>query len=780
MSGAVNTYTSNEFSSAISLPLKLNCRYCFKPPDHVNVELNEIAAYLSGRLLSAAEATFRILGLRLHQEWPAVERLDLHLPEENIVVFNPMDDEADVQEQLPNSTTKLLQWFALNQSDPDARRWRYVDIPEHYVWQHHQWQRRVYVRMKVARLPTVSCHNLELSALRMILMVARGAVGFADLLTWNGHTYSTFRDTARAAGMYEDEDEAMSVFAEIARVGVSVTSLRQQFCAVLVFCAPVNPVELFNMFAQDLMYEEVSEASCAATLIELDRIMRTTYGKSLRDAEFNFQFPYDDVDAEVLLPPLEDVDPNLALLESLRPLLSIEQAHAAECVFNTVVNRSGFNVFGVLCSAGTGKTLFANFVACSLRSQGKVVVCVAASALAASLLEGGHTAHHTLHIPIPANDATYCSFTAVERHLMKNADLIIWDEASMIHQDVADTVNRSLQDIMQLPDCPFGGKAVIFMGDFKQLLPVVRGGDDSYAVIHVNGSAFARNTLAGKGENHTMQRCAWWPSVRRIEFRHNWRACQDVEFAELLESVGNGSLQEVRVPAASQVCSMDNLVRQVFGPDLSRADSAAMVLTLTLDDADDVNNYCMSIMSGGCTEVHASDAYVDCRQPDQFPPEVVSGIRIPGVPPKCLHLKVGARYMIVKNMMKNVFNGVRCVLVSMAGNKSVFVRLISGPGAGQTILLPAILFSISPEQSGLPFSIRRRQLPIIPAFAVTVHKAQGQTLSKVGLYVTSNMFTHGQLYTALSRTRGWTNIRVFSTLNNPSVLQNCFCAHVLR
>ena len=70
----------------------------------MNVELNEIQAYLSGRLLSCAEATFRILGLRLHQEWPPVVRLDLHLPYHNIVVFNPMDDDVEVEQQLPAAT----------------------------------------------------------------------------------------------------------------------------------------------------------------------------------------------------------------------------------------------------------------------------------------------------------------------------------------------------------------------------------------------------------------------------------------------------------------------------------------------------------------------------------------------------------------------------------------------------------------------------------------------------------------------------------------------------
>ena len=708
-----------------------------------------------------------------------MERLHLHLPAEHIVVFNPMEDVADIQEMLPSATTKLLQWFRLNQVDPAARELRYVDIPEHYVWMEHQWQRRVRNRMKVARLPTVSCHNLELSALRSILMVARGAVSFIDLLTWNGHTYSTFRDAAKAAGLFEDQDEAMSVFTEMARIGVSVSSLRAQFCCVLVFCAPVNPVELFHMFAPDLVYGEVSEASCNAALIDMDSIMRTTYGLSLRDAQFNFNFVSDDVDAEVLMPSVGEVDANVALLETLRPLLSTVQWQAVDCVVHSALHHSGFNVFGVFCSAGTGKTLFANYVACSLRSQGHLVICVAASALAASLLEGGHTAHHTLHIPIPAHESSYCSFTAAERQLIRQAALIIWDEASMIHQDIADTVSRTLQDIMQNFDCPFGGKTLMFMGDFKQLLPVVRGGRASIAEYHGSGTASV-TSLSGKGDNHTIQRCAWWPAVRRLEFQFNWRASQDPEFATMLESVGSGSLSEVAVPLTSQATSMQDLVHQVLGPDLNNADHAAMVLCLTLEDTDVVNDWCLNSMPGRSIEMHAADTFLNCRQPDMYPPEVVSAMRIPGVPPGKLALKVGARYMIIKNMMKHVFNGVRCVLVAVVGTRSVFVRLISGPGAGEIVLLPAIVFAITPEQSGLPFSIRRRQLPMIPAFAVTVHKAQGQTLKTVGLFITVCMFTHGQLYTALSRTRGWGNIRVFSSLPDPFVIRNCICAHVLR
>lgn len=150
-----------------------------------------------------------------------------------------------------------------------------------------------------------------------------------------------------------------------------------------------------------------------------------------------------------------------------------------------------------------------------------------------------------------------------------------------------------------------------------------------------------------------------------------------------------------------------------------------------------------------------------------------------GSPPGVLRLKIGARYMIIKNMYKGVFNGVRCVLLAFAGNSCIFVKLLSGPEVGTTILLPRCVFSISPEASGLPFVVRRRQFPIIPAFAVTVHKAQGQTLSRVGIYLTSPIFTHGQLYTALSRSRSWSNIVVFNSLECNQI-DNCVYVHVLR
>ncbi len=74
--------------------------------------------------------------------------------------------------------------------------------------------------------------------------------------------------------------------------------------------------------------------------------------------------------------------------------------------------------------------------------------------------------------------------------------------------------------------------------------------------------------------------------------------------------------------------------------------------------------------------------------------------------------------------------------------------------------------ALTAETSGLPCAFTRTQFPLCVAYAVTVHKSQGQTYKHVGLYFSSKPFAHGQLYVAISRVRGWSNIVV---LNNNSI-----------
>jgi ATP-dependent DNA helicase PIF1 len=110
---------------------------------------------------------------------------------------------------------------------------------------------------------------------------------------------------------------------------------------------------------------------------------------------------------------------------------------------------------------------------------------------------------------------------------------------------------------------------------------------------------------------------------------------------------------------------------------------------------------------------------------------------------------------------------------------SLHVQLSSG----QQVVLPRINFVISPDDSGLPFTLHRRQYPIIPSFALTVHRVQGQTLSFLGLYFSGDVFCHGMLYTALSRVRSWILVRVFRVHGSEGVacvLRNMVRSHIVR
>jgi hypothetical protein len=122
-------------------------KYTFKPPDHTAVTVDEIEAHLAGRLLSASEAVYRLLALPLHKEWPSVVRLDIHLPHQQRMIFDPTADEAELLEQLTTTTSTLLGWFMLNREDAFARSLLYQDVPCFYHWHNSHWVKRVYTKV---------------------------------------------------------------------------------------------------------------------------------------------------------------------------------------------------------------------------------------------------------------------------------------------------------------------------------------------------------------------------------------------------------------------------------------------------------------------------------------------------------------------------------------------------------------------------------------------------------------------------------------------------------
>jgi ATP-dependent DNA helicase PIF1 len=129
-----------------------------------------------------------------------------------------------------------------------------------------------------------------------------------------------------------------------------------------------------------------------------------------------------------------------------------------------------------------------------------------------------------------------------------------------------------------------------------------------------------------------------------------------------------------------------------------------------------------------------------------------------GLPPHELKLKKGAIVMLLRNMSttEGLCNGTRLRVTQMTHN--VFeAEILTGLFKGNTAIIPRICFI---SKSHLHFTLKRVQFPVRLAFAMTINKSQGQTFDRVGLYLPSPVFAHGQLYVAFSRVRNAESIKV--------------------
>ncbi|GFR64841.1 ATP-dependent DNA helicase PIF1 [Elysia marginata] len=172
------------------------------------------------------------------------------------------------------------------------------------------------------------------------------------------------------------------------------------------------------------------------------------------------------------------------------------------------------------------------------------------------------------------------------------------------------------------------------------------------------------------------------------------------------------------------------------------------------------------------TQTHtytAIKSVVDEEQAVQFPVEFLNSIEVSGLPPHVLDLKCGMPVMLLRSIKPpELMNGTRCIIHKC--NR----HFVEGIYSGQHNSIPRI--PLRPSDTMFPFQFERKQFPLRPCFAMTINKAQGQTLKVIGLDLRQPIFAHGMLYVALSRTGKEDSI---TTLSSQRLARNVVYTEVL-
>ena len=173
-------------------------------------------------------------------------RLDIHLPNYQVVYFQPGQEELAVERELENDT-HLTAWFKLNRENQHAKQFLYPEIPCHFVFNAKIkiWKIRQRGAGKIiSRTYSVRPNKGEQFFLHLLLLHILGATSFEDLRTVNGVLLETFREACALQGLLQDDTERQNVLVEATGFQMP-KQLRQLLAIIFTHCAPFDPLSLF-------------------------------------------------------------------------------------------------------------------------------------------------------------------------------------------------------------------------------------------------------------------------------------------------------------------------------------------------------------------------------------------------------------------------------------------------------------------------------------------------------------------------------------------------------
>ena len=373
----------------------------------------------------------------------------------------------------------------------------------------------------------------------------------------------------------------------------------------------------------------------------------------------------------------------------------------------------GRQIIFVTGGAGTGKSTFIREL--QARFETKNTVVLAPTGIAA-LTAGGQTIHSFCRLPLrPVLPEDIRD--AEDRELIEAIELMIIDEISMVRADMLDGVDMFLRRNRK-STAPFGGVQIVLVGDLFQLPPVVTSRDEeTIAQRYPTPHFFAAHALRG---------LKFFPVELEIVYRQ-----RDASFAELLASLRDGSGTHDAVRVLNERCTGRTLTGRY------------LTLMPTRRAAAEENEARLA-------ELTTKPSVYEARRLGTF--ETVDDERLPA--PLQLALKPGAQVMFLRNDPERRWvNGTLGIVKSVEKGR-VVVRLDDGATYEvEPVEWQDIRYTLDEETREIVDEVvgTYEQLPLMPAWAVTIHKAQGLTLDKVLVDLGRGAFAEGQVYVALSR-----------------------------
>ncbi|XP_050915733.1 uncharacterized protein LOC127130809 [Lathyrus oleraceus] len=234
------------FDESVSLgrDRSVDNRWC---PDRVAMEvhkgsyMDEVQQYVDARWVCAPAALWKIFRFTLYRLYPSVERLQIHFQNRHQERFYDHQQIADVLNNERNSNTMLTQFFASNLRDPQARKYLYREIPDHYCWNKRdmEWHHRRSTRKVIGTIYTVSPSEGDKFYLRLLLSYVTGPTSWEYLLTNNGTTFNTFKKSAEDRGFLETDHSIRDCLVEATSLRMPY-ALWRLFMTILIFCEPTN------------------------------------------------------------------------------------------------------------------------------------------------------------------------------------------------------------------------------------------------------------------------------------------------------------------------------------------------------------------------------------------------------------------------------------------------------------------------------------------------------------------------------------------------------------